>query len=83
MGAIFMSENTTSTSRTRHTDARWRFTNDLVDSKLIKIVFVKSEDNYSDGQTKNATKEVYNKHKGKFVATKSYLEAASVGMNEE
>ena len=72
MGAIFMSKNVTSTSRTRHMDTKYRFVNELVDDKLIEIIFVKSEDNYSDGQTKNVTKEVYENHTPKYVAEKNY-----------
>ncbi len=35
---------------------------------------MKSEDNLSDGYTKNMSTKVYKKHHGEFVANKSYIE---------
>ena len=53
MGAIFMSENNSSGVRTRHIDTRYHFVGELVDEKIIEIVFVKMEENMADGFTKN------------------------------
>jgi hypothetical protein len=43
IGAIFMSENASSTSRTRHVDARYHFVRAFVEEGFLKIVFVKSK----------------------------------------
>jgi hypothetical protein len=59
VGAIFMSENQTSSQRTRHMDCRWWFVSGLLDQGLIKIDFVKTKDNVSDIGTKNVNKETY------------------------
>jgi hypothetical protein len=67
VGAIFMSENQTSSSRTRHMDTRWWYVNDLQSQGLIKINFVPTKENVSDLGTKNVTKEVYQEHQGKFL----------------
>jgi hypothetical protein len=40
VGAIFMSENTTSSSRTRHMDTRYHFVKDMQNDGMIKIDFV-------------------------------------------
>jgi hypothetical protein len=46
VGAIFMAENINTTSRLKHIDLKLRWLNELVvDEKLLKIVFVKSEEN--------------------------------------
>jgi hypothetical protein len=45
-----------------------------VDKGFLKISFVKSEDNLSDGYTKNTSIKVYERHHGEFVADKSYIE---------
>jgi hypothetical protein len=74
MGAIFMSENSTSNGRTRHMDVKWRYVNELCEEKLIVLKFVRSEDNYSDGKTKNVTREIYERHTPLFVGEKKYLE---------
>jgi hypothetical protein len=55
MGAIYMSENSMPSARTRHANLRTKFTADLQEKGLIKIDFVKSEDNTSDIMTKNVT----------------------------
>ena len=59
VGAIFMSENNTATVRTRHVDARYNFVREYIAEGHIKIIFVKTADNLSDGFTKNVTQEVY------------------------
>ena len=62
VGAIFMSENQTSSQRTRHMDCRWWFVSGLQEQGLIKIDFVKTEENISDLGTKNVNKETYDRH---------------------
>jgi hypothetical protein len=73
VGAIFMSENVTATSRTRHVDARHHFVREFVEDGYIKIIFVRSEDNKSDGFTKNVTTDVYEKHKSSYIAERNYM----------
>ena len=67
VGAIFMSENVTSSSRTRHMDTRWHFVNNMQDEGLIKIDFVRSEENVSDIGTKNVTTEIHETHTKKLL----------------
>jgi hypothetical protein len=67
VGAIFMSENQTSSSRTRHMDTCWWCVNDLQSQGLIKINFIPTKENVSDLGTKNVTKEVYQEHQGRFL----------------
>ena len=74
VGAIFMSENTTSSNRTRHMDTRWRFVNQLQEDGLIKIEFVKSEDNISDIMTKNVTGEIHDVHLGEYLMEKKSVD---------
>ena len=77
IGAIFMSENTTSTQRTRHMDTRWHYVNDLQKDGLIKIDFVASEDNVSDVATKNVTIDTMGKHIDSITATKESIAGPS------
>ena len=68
VGAIFMSENMASSSRTRHMDTRWWYVNQLQEQdKLIKIRFVKTLENVSDVGTKNVTKDIYETHKSRLI----------------
>jgi hypothetical protein len=67
MGAIFMSENASSNTRTRHIDTRYHFVRELIEDKVVEIVFVKTKDNTADGFTKNVTGETYQEHSRDFV----------------
>jgi hypothetical protein len=48
VGAIFIAENASATSCTKHIDVRYHFIRELIENITIKIVFVKSEDNKAD-----------------------------------
>ena len=68
VGAIFMSENQTSSSRTRHMDTRWWYVHQLQEEEgLIKVRFVRTAENVSDVGTKNVTVDVYNAHKKRLI----------------
>ena len=68
MGAIFMAENASSSIRTRHIDIKWHFTRNLTKDKIIKIVFVRTADNKSDGFTNNVSADIHEKHSQDFDA---------------
>ena len=72
IGAIYMSQNQMSSSRTRHMDTRYHYVNDLQESGLIKVKFVRSEDNVSDIATKNVASDLMRKHEGKLMTDKEY-----------
>jgi len=74
VGAIFMSENPSSSTRTRHMDTRWHYVNDMQRNGLIKVEFVKSADNISDVETKNVTGEIYDAHIDKYTSNKESVE---------
>ena len=48
VGAIFMYKNVATTSCTKHIDIRYNYVNEYVDDGVIKILFVKSEENEAD-----------------------------------
>lgn len=62
VGAIFMAENVSTSQRTRHVDIRWAYVREFIEEGFLKIVFVKTKDNLSDGFTKNVTSDVYDRH---------------------
>jgi hypothetical protein len=74
VGAIFMSESHIMTGKMKHIDIRHNFVRQYVDEGFLKIIFVKSEDNLSDGYTKNTSIDIYERHHGEFVVDKSYIE---------
>ena len=66
-----MTENKTSSSRTRHMDTRWWYVNQLQEEdKLIKVQFVPTAKNVSDIGTKNVTSEVCKAHKDLLIKEK-------------
>jgi hypothetical protein len=71
VGAIFMTENKSSSARTRHMDTRFWYVHQLQEEHgLIKVHFVRTKDNVSDIGTKNVTTDVYKAHEGKLVTSR-------------
>ena len=62
VGAIFMSENWSTTSRTKHMDTRLRFVNEHQDRGIIKVDFVSTKENAADVYTENTSGEILSKH---------------------
>jgi len=83
VGAIFMSDNQTTTNRTKHIDIRTNFVREYVEDEFIKIIFVKSEDNKSDTFTKNTNIDTYERHHGNYVAEREYLTSQSQQLESE
>jgi hypothetical protein len=73
IGAIFMAENVSTSQRTKHIDTRYHFVREFVEENFIKIIFVRTKENRSDGFTKNVTGEIYDAHVETFMAEKTYL----------
>ena len=48
-------------------DTRYHFVRNYIEDGILKVVFVRSEDNDADIFTKNTTVELFLKHTGKFL----------------
>ena len=72
VGTIFMSNNVTTTGRTRH--IRTMFIREHVEDGTVKIVFVRSEDNDSDMMTKNVSSNLQSRHSSKVIWKKTFNE---------
>ena len=70
VGTIFMSTNLTTMGRTKHVDVRTKYVRDYVEDGVLKLIFVKSEDNESDIMTKNCPSDLHKKHSSKIVKRK-------------
>ena len=73
IGASFMSENISTTSRSKHVDIRYKYVNEMVEEGFLKVIFVRSAENVADGFTKNISGDLYESHKKDYLAEKSYL----------
>jgi hypothetical protein len=76
VGAIFLSNNATTNQRTKHIDVRYHFTRELIEAGIIKIIFVKTNDNKADIYTKNVSQELFEKH------TEQYLLEQDISQQE-
>lgn len=74
VGAIFMAENVTTSQRTRHVDIRYNFVREFVEDGFIDIVFVRTDENLSDGFTKNVTGDIYDSHAPSQIVRKCEVE---------
>ena len=71
VGAIFMSENVSSSTRTRHMDTRWWYVNQLQEQGMVKVNFVPTKDNVSDIGTKNVQAVDYERHEKRLISSRA------------
>jgi hypothetical protein len=76
VGAIYMSQNQVGSSRTRHMDTRYHYVNELQDNGLIKVKFVRSEDNVADVATKNVSGDVMDRHQDRITGEREFWKSA-------
>ena len=67
VGAIWLSNNRTTSDRTKHIDIRTSFVKEYHEDGKIIIKFVKSEDNEADIFMKNTTNLIFHNHQWKLV----------------
>lgn len=67
VGAIYLSNNYTTSQRTKHIDVRVHFVRQFIEDGIFKIEFVGSEDNDADIFTKNTSEEIFDKQSKKLV----------------
>ena len=80
VGAIWLSNNRTTSDRTKHIDIRTSFAKDYQEDGKIIIKFVKSEYNEADIFTKNTTHVILHNHQKKLVCDRGNVDNE---MNEE
>ena len=66
-GAVFLAHNDGASIRTQHINVRYRFVREYMENRVVKIVFVRLEENNSDVFTKNTMMEIFHRHTGKFM----------------
>ena len=74
VGAIWLSNNRTTSERTKHIDIRTSFVKEYQEDGKIIIKFLKSEDNEADIFTKNTTNVIFHNHQKKLVWDKSNVD---------
>jgi hypothetical protein len=80
IGAIFMTENISTSGRTKHLDLRTRYVNTMAEEGFIKFEFVRSAQNKSDHLTKNVSCEIYEAHMNDYARSKRSFEEIEMGM---
>ena len=61
-GEIFLANNSSLGQRTKHIQTRHHFVREYIEDGVLKIVYVKSEDNEADILTKNTSGAIFWKH---------------------
>jgi hypothetical protein len=67
VGAIYLANNYSTSQRTKHIDIRTHFVREFIEDGIIKVIFVKSEDNDADIFTKNTSEEIFKRHADKII----------------
>jgi hypothetical protein len=78
IGAIYLSNEAQSSTRTRHMDIRTKFIVEMQQDKLIHVTFTKSADNKSDCATKNVTAELLDIHINQLIADRNCISRSSI-----
>ena len=74
VGSIWLSNNRTTSDRTKHIDIRTSFVKEYQEDGKIIIKFVKSKENEKDIFTKNTTNVIFSNHQKKFVWDKTNVD---------
>ena len=74
VGAIWLSNNHTTSDRTKHIDIRTSFVKEYQEDGKIIVKFVKSEENEADIFTKNTTNVIFSNHQEKLVWYKANVD---------
>ena len=75
VGAIWLSNNHTTSDRTKHIDIRASFVKEYQEDGKIIIKFVKLEENVADIFTKNTTNVIFSNHQKKSVWDKANVDS--------
>ena len=67
VGAMFMANNA-GTRRTKHIDTRFHLVREFIQDDILKIEFVRSNENVADIFTKNVDEKTYSKHADKIMS---------------
>jgi hypothetical protein len=65
--AIYLANNYATGPRAKHIDIRTHYVRESIINGILKIEFVKSEENDADIFTKNVSEEFFEKHSSKFI----------------
>ena len=68
IGAMFLANNHSTSQRTKHIDIRTHFVRNYIEDDILKLVFVRTEDNDADMFTKNLQDLLFKKHSVKLVS---------------
>jgi hypothetical protein len=74
VGAIYIGNNFSTSQRTKHIDVRAHFVREFIEDGILKIIFIRSEDNDADIFTKNTSEETFIRHTGKILEDIPYEE---------
>ena len=74
VGAIWLSNNCTTSDRTKQIDIRTSFVKEYQEDGKIIIKFVKSEENEADIFTKNTTNVIFSNHQKKLLWDKTHVD---------
>jgi len=73
IGAIEMLESKNGKCRTKHVDTRYHWIREYILDEMVKVMYVKSEDNVADICTKNLQGKLYDKHSNALVHDVAFL----------
>ena len=67
LGAIYMGNNEMSGTCACHIDCRFHFVKEFIEDGIIKVIFIRSEQNDADIFMKNLSADLYERHIAKYI----------------
>ena len=78
IGAIYIAKDLNTSQRSKHVDVRYKYVTEFIDEGFLEIIFVKSEENQSDGFTKNLSRELHEKHTKNLIKWKDQVKGENL-----
>jgi hypothetical protein len=78
-GAIYLANNYSTGPRTKHIDIRTHYVRELIVNELLRIEFIKTDENDADIFTKNLSEDLFDKHSKRQMKRQVTEETAAYG----
>ena len=62
IGAIYMAKDSNTLQCSKYVDVRYKYVTEFIDKRFCEIMFIKTEENQSNGFKKNLSRELHEKH---------------------
>ena len=74
IGAIYMAKDSNTSHCSKHVDVRYKYVTEFIDKGFCEIIFLKTEENQSNGFKKNLSRKLHEKYTKNLIKQKDQVE---------